>query len=297
MTDIRQSPYWSEFMKELGWGVEKIGKKDQKQFVFLKKIPLLGTVLKSPRIATPIPFTEIDELAQESKAAFAKIEPNHTSSDKSLFAALAQNSFLPERWSLHPTKTIIIDLRKGENELLANMEHDTRYSIRASQRRGVRVVKSSDLERFLKLYRQTAKRQRFWIAEAELRLLWEIFSNEGKAFILIAQWNKADIAGCLILHYDKKAYYYHAASIRHLGELFAPYLLVWEAMLKSKALKLKELDLEGIYDPRIPTTSKWRGFSHFKKGFRGEEVELAGSFVKTYNPLAKLLFKFGNFSF
>jgi lipid II:glycine glycyltransferase (peptidoglycan interpeptide bridge formation enzyme) len=236
-------------------------------------------------------------LAKEKKVVFAKIEPDVLTEEKEVIQQLLENQFKPERWSLHPTKTIVVDLRKSEEELLSAMEKDTRYSIRASQRRGVRVVKSVDLERFLTLYRQTAARQKFWIAEKELRLLWDIFSNEGKGFMLLAQWNKTDIAGCLILHYDRRAYYYHAASLRHLRELFAPYLLVWETMLQAKNLNLKELDLEGVLDPRIPSTSRWRGFSHFKKGFRGEEVELAGSFVKTYNPFAKLLFKFGNLSF
>ncbi len=295
MTDIRQSPYWALFMEELGWSVEKIGPKGKEQIAYMRKLPLLGKVLKAPRLASPIPFVEIDKLAASEKIAFAKVEPQDTSKDKQLLAQLKQNGYRSEKWSLHPTKTVVFDLRVSEDELIANMEKDTRYSIRAAQRRGVRIVKSNDLNRFLALYKQTAARQKFWIAEKELKLLWEIFSTEGKAFILLAQWNKSDIAGCLILHYEKKAYYYHAASINRLRELFAPYLLVWEALNRAKELKLKELDFEGIWDPRIPSTKRWKGFSHFKKGFRGEEIELIGSFVKSYTLPAKVLLRLGNF--
>jgi lipid II:glycine glycyltransferase (peptidoglycan interpeptide bridge formation enzyme) len=198
---------------------------------------------------------------------------------------LTNAGYQNENWSLHSTKTIVLDLRKSDQDLLSDMEKDTRYSIRASQRRGIRVVKSSNLERFLKLYRATAKRQKFWIPEKDLKTLWDIFDNEGKSMILIAVWNRTDVAGCLLLHHQNKAYYYHAASLREYKEFFAPYLLIWESMQYSKSLGLKELDLEGVYDHRFPSTNKWKGFTHFKRGFAGEEVELLGSFVKHYHPL------------
>jgi len=296
MVDIRQSPYWAAFMEELGWNALKIGLQDKKQFVYVRNLPLIGGLLKSPRLATPIPYAELEDLAKEKKAVFAKIEPFENSKEKGLLKELEINNFHFDRWSLHPTKTIILDLRPDEETLLANMEKDTRYSIRAAQRRGVRVVRSNNLNRFLKLYKSTAKRQKFSIAEKELQTLWDIFSNEGKAFILIAMWNKTDIASCLILHFGKTAYYYHAASLVGYKEFFAPYLLIWEAMLVSKSMGLKELDLEGIYDHRLPSTKRWTGFSHFKRGFRGEEVELIGSFVKIYNPIFKPFYKIASIS-
>ena len=290
MTDLRQSPYWANFMEELGWDVVKISQDSKDQYVFLRKVPVVGTLLKAPRIKLPFNFKKLDDLATERKIFSAKVEPDHMLSEKPVLSELKSNLFKSDRCSLHPTKTVVINLRQNEDEILSNMEKDTRYSVRASQRRGIRVVHSNDLNRFVKLYQQTAKRQKFWFPEKDLRLLWEIFSNEGRAFILIAQWNKTDIAGCLILHHDKTAYYYHAASLKQYSEFFAPYLLVWEAILNSKALKLKELDLEGVFDPRMPDTKKWKGFSHFKRGFRGEEKILVGSFVKNYSPVAKALY-------
>ncbi len=289
MTDLRQSPYWASFMEELGWEIVKLNQNTKNQYIYLHKLPLIGTLIKAPRIRLPFAFDKLNDLSKDRKVFSAKIEPDHLLSEKEILSELEKNKFQSERWSLHPTKTMVINLRQSEDEILNNMEKDTRYSVRASQRRGVRVVHSNDLNRFVKLYQQTAKRQKFWFPEKDLRLLWEIFSNEGRAFILIAQWNKTDIAGCLILHHDKTAYYYHAASLSNYREFFAPYLLVWEAIVNSKALNLKELDLEGIVDPRIPETKKWQGFSHFKRGFRGEEKILVGSFVKNYSSVAKAI--------
>ncbi|HSX58278.1 MAG TPA: peptidoglycan bridge formation glycyltransferase FemA/FemB family protein [Candidatus Saccharimonadales bacterium] len=297
MTDIRQSPYWAAFMKELGWEVLPLTQGQHRQFAYIRKLPLFGKTLKAPRLSLPISFSQIDSLAQAEKIVFSKIEPNTSLPNSQIVSELKNYHYKSDRWALQPTKTIILNLTKSDDELLKNMEKDTRYSIRAAQRRGVRVVKSNDLNRFLKLYRQTAKRQKFWFPEKDLKLLWDIFSNEGKAYILIAVWNKTDIAGSLILHHDKTAYYYHAASLRTNKDLFAPYLLVWESMQTAKNLGLKHLDLEGVYDRRIPSTKKWRGFTHFKRGFRGEEVEFVGSFVKTYNPILSTFYNLGNFSF
>lgn len=296
MTDIRQSSQWAYFMEELGWDVARIKGSGKEHFVYLKKIPLFGKILKAPRLSLPLPFSEIDQFSREKNIFFSKIEPNTAQPNSQILTDLKSAGYSSDRWSLHPTKTIILDLRKSDTDLLAAMEKDTRYSIRASQRRGIRIVKSIDLKRFLKLYRATAKRQKFWFPEKDLRSLWDIFSNEGKAFILVAVWNHTDIAACLILHHEKTAYYYHAASLREYKEYFAPYLLIWEAMLHSKSLGLRDLDLEGVYDHRFPATNKWKGFSHFKRGFRGEEVELLGSFVKNYNPILSTFYKVSNFS-
>lgn len=294
MTDIRQSLHWANFMEDLGWGVDKVGRNGQ--FVYYRKIPLFGTVIKAPRLTDPLPLSEIDSFARAKKATFVKLEPFYHSDRKDITDNLTKFGFKGEKWALHPTKTIVVNLRKNDEDLLSDMEKDTRYGVRSSQRRGVRIVKSSDLRRFLKLYQKTAKRKKFWVAEKELSVLWDIFFNEGKAFILIAQWNKADVAGCLILHHEKTAYYYHAASIPQFRELYAPYLLIWEAMQTAKSLRLKEFDLEGLFDSRIPATKNWRGFSHFKRGFGGDEVTLLGSFAKSYNPVLSLLFSLNKFA-
>lgn len=296
MTDIRQSSQWAYFMQELGWDVDQVQGNGQDHFIYLKKVPLFGNLLKAPRLTLPIPLDRIDQLAKTKGVFFSKIEPNTTLPNSEVLSEIKSAGYQNDRWALHPTKTIVLDLRKSTDELLSVMEKDTRYSIRASQRRGVRVVKSNDLQRFLKLYHATAKRQKFWFPEKDLKTLWNIFSNEGKAFILVAVWNKSDIAACLILHHEKTAYYYHAASLRDYKEFFAPYLLIWETIIQAKNLGIRDLDLEGVYDHRFPSTNKWKGFSHFKRGFRGEEIELLGSFVKNYNPLLSTFYKVSNFS-
>ena len=66
-----------------------------------------------------------------------------------------------------------------------------------------------------------------------------------------------------------------------------------KAIAKKRGIKI--FDFEGIIDPRIKATRRWHGFTHFKRGFGGEEVTYLGSFIKFYNPVIKLIFSLNRF--
>ena len=72
----------------------------------------------------------------------------------------------------------------------------------------------------------------------------------------------------------------YAASSDSGNKNFAPTLLVWEAILLAKKLKLKAFDFEGIYDERFPKAAEsWKGFTKFKEGFGGEKVVFMENFT------------------
>jgi len=322
MADLHQSPLWAQYLEKLGWEAKEIKNSkfnpfDQlrvdpeqsrrikiQNYIYIKNLSFFGSILKAPKIDLPLPFSQIDIIAKEKKALFVKIEPNfpinNTGNYKKIYASLKRNQYSQDKWALTNTKTIQIDLRLSEEELLKNMEKDTRYSIKASQRKGVKISESRDFEAFLDLYRETARRNRFWIGPLkELKTKWEIFSKKTAATILFAYPpNNSErlLAAAMVFFWDNISYYLHAASSAQKRDFFAPYLILWETIKLSKKRGCETLDLEGISDNRIPYTKKWQGFSHFKRGFGGKEVTFIGSFTKYYNPLVKLIFKLGSFS-
>ena len=194
---------------------------------------------------------------------------------KKILSLIKRAGFAKDRWSLSPTRTIQIDLTKSEDELLKNMEKDTRYNVRLASRRGVIVKQTDDFEEFRNLYFATAKRKGFWPAKKELKTVWKIFSKNKSASILSAHHNDDILASTLLLYHEKKGLYYHAASAESHRELMAPYLLLWQSIRFLKKKECKIMDLEGTYDPRNPVTKKWRGFTLFKKGFGGEEIKFS----------------------
>ncbi|OGY25511.1 MAG: hypothetical protein A2Z11_03735 [Candidatus Woykebacteria bacterium RBG_16_43_9] len=289
-TDIRQSQLWSKYLEELGWETEKL---TSDSFAYRKKVPILGTIIKIPRVTLPLPLKQIDELTKRRDVFFTKLETTIETGQSNLeniLSLLKTNGFAADRWALSPTRTIQIDLTKSEAELLKNMEKDTRYSIRLAARRGVQVKQTDDLEEFKNLYFDTAKRKKFWPAKRELETLWKVFSKEKRANILTAYYNNKALASTILLDSNRVGYYYHAASSPEHREAMAPYLLLWQAMRFLKKRGCKNFDLEGIYDPRNLVTKKWKGFTLFKRGFGGREVEYIGSFVKYHKLWAKILF-------
>jgi lipid II:glycine glycyltransferase (peptidoglycan interpeptide bridge formation enzyme) len=70
--------------------------------------------------------------------------------------------------------------------------------------------------------------------------------------------------------WEKTAYYWIAGATREGKKLFAPTLLVWEALKVAKRHGMKQFDFVGIWDDRKPTEHHdWLGFTRFKEGFGG----------------------------
>jgi lipid II:glycine glycyltransferase (peptidoglycan interpeptide bridge formation enzyme) len=283
VVDLRQSPQWAKFMKDLGWEVEKI---DNCQ-IFIKKLPLsLGSFVKILRPNPPIPFGEIDKIAKKHRAWFVKLEPNVTGNELRITNyELRRRGFHSSSWPLVPTKTLQINLTPPKEMLFKQCEKRARNAIRKAEKMGLVIGRSKSIEQFCKLWTKNMRRKGNLLASGrEIKSLWEAFGRD--AYLLIAKEGKINkpVGGTLLIKHGKTFHYMHAASSRQGNKLCAPSLLLWESILLGKKLNCQIFDLEGAYDPRFPKAQKgWRGFSHFKKGFGGKEVEYLGSFIKYYN--------------
>lgn len=286
--DIRQSEEWAKYLSHLGWQAEKLKVKGEKFKVYIRELPLVGSVIKIQRPSVIPPIGEIDKIAEKHSALFIKLEPPYQQ-----FNHLTIKQFSPDSWPLLPSKTIWIDLNPDEEEILANFSKDGRYSIRKSERLGVAVRTSEDLKTFHNLFQTTGKRKNFWVPPfADLQAKIKAFENK---FALLLAYQKSEVvAGALILFHDQVAYYHHAASNLKGRQLLAPYLIVWEAIKLAKKKNCQILDLEGIYDSRYRTYRRWKNISIFKRKFGGKEVEYPGSHIRFYNPVIKTIFRFGD---
>ncbi len=350
-TDIRQSEGWGKYLEAIGWQTEVITHQKRTTRIYIRHLPVFGSLIKIPRTILPLPWAEIDKIAKKHRAILVKLEPVNSP------LSIIHYPFTPDSWPLSPTKTIQIDLLKSEEELLANLSKDARYCLRKAKENGLSVQiadcrgqsivipdligdpeycidsrlrgndkKTDPIEIFYNLWAKNAQDKGFWVPfKKEMMALWDAFKEDAHLIFIthdrsvktvipnqigdpeycldsLFQGNDKEIcktcavvAGALVLTHGKIAYYMHAFSTPEGRSLNAPYLLVWEAMLLAKKLKCQILDLEGIWDERFPKRNKkWQGFTHFKKGFGGREVEYPGSFTKYYSPFWKLFFKLGN---
>ncbi len=291
-TDLRQSDLWAEYMESLGWAV------DRHQNHYAYTFSTFGIHLsKILRFNSTLDIEQANQFFKEKNSLFAKLEPDFSVGDD-ILPDIKKSGFVADKWALAPTKTICIDLSKPLEDTLKGFEKDTRYSIRFGEKTGLRVEVGKDFDTFYPLYLTTAKRNKFWTeGEKNITRRWEIFSKKDKAQIFIAYLDKDPLATAMVYYWDKTAYYLYAGSSAQKREFLAPYTLIWEIIKDSKKRGYKFLDLEGVVDSRIPSTASWEGFSHFKKGFRGETLTSVGTFTKVYNPILSPLFQLANRAF
>lgn len=273
--DIRQSPEYAQFIKSLGWQVQNIKGTNS----FIKKIPIAGSIIKIQRTDKEIPFDEIEKVTKEKKAFQVILEPGLVKINPDDFK---KYKYKPLSSPFIPTKTIIKNIKKNEEEILNSFSKNKKRDVVYAQKRGL-LVKEGVLEDFLKLKRQYLLKK-FIIPlgiNKEIKLLFEAFRDKVKAVIVYKKDSPEPLAGAIILISGKTAYYWQAAATDKGKKLLAPTLLVWEAIKLAKKEKCKYFDFEGIYDERFPKNRSWQGFTHFKRGFGGEEITYPAPLAKT----------------
>lgn len=242
-----------------------------------------------------------------NNSVFLKIEPALTDTPE-------HRAFLrAARWKraadTQPSETLLIDLTKLEPELLKEMEHDTRYAIRAAERRGVKtnVARTADekahaFAAFWDLFETTNVRhelhaydKRYYEAVAKLQgdppampahagragCYTEIFTAELKDEPARTQQAGGVVASAIIAYFGKRAYYLYAASKASMGKFNAPSLILWEAIRGAKQKWCTVFDLWGISETR----REWKGVTAFKKSFGGKAVKTVGTWEFPLRPL------------
>ena len=282
MTDIRQSPPFAAFMKDLNWRSAKIGS----VYVYLKKFPLFGHFAKIPRTEKYFSANQLKNLYKQYRIFRLKIAPYLKVQDKnaeSYKRKLLSKGFKIEHSPFNPTTTIQIDLTQKEETIFNSFAEAKRRGVRRAVKNGITVKETNDLEAFIKIRKQQYKLISFLITK-EMKMLWKNFHPRHAALLLAystQQSSRKPLAGILLLMYDKVAYYWYASALKEGKKLFAPTLLVWEALKVAKRKGCRIFDFEGICDDRFPKASlTWKGFTKFKEGFGGKKIVFLENFLK-----------------
>lgn len=231
---------------------------------------------------------EIKTYAKREKCVFARLRPQLKNTPENL-NLLKSLGLKIAPMHLAAENTVILDLEKSEDELLAEMRRQTRYEVRRSQKLDLIVEKSNSEEAFKEFHAvqtETAKRQNFFppsldelLAERKAFLEFNDYIQiyvvkTGKNTIFKDQ--KYDeglpIAYGLVFAHGKEAEYYEAASTDLNRTLPGAYALQWQIIKDLKALGIKRYNLWGIAPPNSPH-HRYAGVTTFKTGFGGETVE------------------------
>ena len=289
--DLRQTDGWAKYLQSLGWEVEEIPGPERSCKIYIRKVPLIGAVVKLQRPAAVPPAEEIDRIAKEHRALFVKLEPSRP---------VSMAGFEPDRNPNLPTKTVVIDLTRSGAELWEDLSKDARQSIRKAVGNQLTAGGyqpgdegfSGALANFQRLLQETGGRQGFRATSLQ-EVQKKAAAFEKDTLIFVVRQDGRPVAAALIIFSGNAAFFHHLGSKKSGQKLFATYFLVWEVLkeIKKRRPDVRILDLEGVDDPRFPQTKSWQKFSVFKRKWGGEEIEYPPPLIKYFNPLVRALFK------
>lgn len=209
-----------------------------------------------------------------------------------------------------PRVTLLLDLKKNNEEILVNMHPKTRYNIHLAEKKGVEVKEEKNVDVFWELNKDTTGRDVFKSHDKEY---YKQMLDLDMAHQFVAYYNGKPVASNIYINYNGVFIYLHGASSNVHRNVMAPYLLQWEGIKLAKKLGCTEYDFWGI-SPIEESNGKgqvcynnfcwnelhpWSGVTRFKVGFGGSvknypeavEVVMDRKKYKLFNLAKKLKFK------
>ena len=321
---ILQSWLWGEVKADFGWRPERYLWLDADDRplaaaqVLQRELRLRGTAMtvqycpKGPLLdwaQTDLAGWVLDDLAALARSRSSlqiKIDPDVTlavgvpgeaddafvDSGQRLARLLGQRGWRASPEQIQFRNTMIVDLTRSEDELLAGMKQKSRYNLRLAGRRGVSVRRGSgdDLDLLSQMYAHTAVRDEFTIREEDYyRTVWGRFLEAGLAQPLVAEVEGEPVAAVIPFRFSGKAWYLYGMSFDAHRDKMPNYLLQWEAIRWAKELGCHRYDLWGAPDRFDPSDPLW-GVYRFKDGFPASVVRTIGAWDFAPNPLRYQLY-------
>ncbi|MFN2137897.1 MAG: lipid II:glycine glycyltransferase FemX [Candidatus Promineifilaceae bacterium] len=250
---------------------------------------------------------ELEKLARRENAILIKIDPEvvrYWGAERERVSPLGAR-FSEEmqqrgwRYSAEQVQfpnTVVLDLERSEDDLLASMKSKTRYNIRLAARKGivVRQGTESDFETIAAMYQETAARDDFSIRPTAYYLdAWLSFYQAGMAMPMVAEYDGEPVAAIILVRFGDRVTYMYGASTEKERQRMPNYLLQWEAIRWAKEQGCRLYDFWGAPTNFVKDDPLW-GVWRFKDGFQGDVIWHIGAWDYVarpfwYNVYARLL--------
>ncbi len=323
-----QTSQWAEVKAEVGWKAHRLAWKDDAgevkalaQVLCRSARPIrrfgpalsVGYVPRGPLLDWNDAVTrqqvliDLESFAREQNLVFLKIDPEviigrgipaeGTNSDDEMGTRVMED-LAAKRWhysaeQIQFKNTVILDLNGDEEHWLARMKQKTRYNIRLAQKNGVQVKKATleDLPLIYRMYAETANRDGFIIRPEDYYLgVWSKFLQANMAEALLAEVDGIPVAGLVLFHLGRTAWYVYGMSTQLHREKMPNYLLQWEAMRVASEKGCLHYDLWGAPDVFDKNNSMF-GVYRFKEGLGGEVVRTVGAWDLPLRPAMFTLYQ------
>lgn len=271
-----QSWQWGDFQHALGRRVERVFHKDENGVTLAQAVQMVlpaglfyWNIPKGP-LGTASLEKMVEVLRHELEdGLFFRVEPG-------------ERSRMQQVGEMQPAHTVVLDLQKGETEILEKMKSKTRYNIRLAERKGVisKFVGIEYFDDFMRLTDQTSTRDHITSHSAiYYKTLLETIQDEGaRAFLAIAEYEGRTVAANIILDFgESRTYLYGATSNLHrnvMAQYALHHFLIKDAIQKG----FKTFDFWGIAPEGADSSHPWFGITRYKMGFGGDVLEMPGTY-------------------
>lgn len=243
---------------------------------------------------------DLQALARQQKAIFIKIDPElvngvgipgqpgteENEQGQQVESGLSTRGWIYSADQIQFRNTVWLDLRGNEEDWLERMKQKGRYNVRLSQKKGVsvRIASKDELPLLYKMYAETSIRDGFVIRSQEYYLsVWQKFIRARKATPFLAEVDGQPVAGLVLFHFARKAWYLYGMSTGQHREKMPNSLLQWTAMQRAKDLDCRMYDLWGAPDEFNESDSMW-GVYRFKEALGGKVIRTIGAWDYTPYP-------------
>ncbi len=314
--NILQTAPWGRLKQKYGWTASRLALADAEGAlvagaqVLYRRLPLrLGSIAYVPRgplldwshAALVHPMrAALDADARRHRAILLKVEPPLEDSPEAA-ARLSRLGFAPSPQTVQPPRTIVLDIGRDEAAILAGMKQKTRYNIRLSARKGVKVREAGPdaLAAFAAMMETTGARNTFGVHTAAYYAAAYALFVPDHAALLMASCEGEDLAGAMVFALGRTAWYFYGASSNARRNLMPSYAVQWAAIQWARARGCTRYDLWGVPDADADTLEAhfktrrdglW-GVYRFKRGFGGRLLRMAGAWDRVYNPLLYAVYR------
>lgn len=296
-----QTGEWGELKAAFGWQALRVVSGDNGVQLLMRSLPMGFTLAYLPK---PISFDnrrlveEVDSLCLAKKSIMLKVEQDDWDSTPTN-AAPTVKDFRISPHAIQPRRTIVVDIRGTEEEILSRMKQKCRYNLRLAEKKGVTVRPWRDIKGFHDLIKTTGGRDGFGVHSLDYYdRVYRLFQPAGMAEMLVAEFEGKPLAALMVFSRGRRAWYLYGASSDEERNRMPAYLLQWEAMRWAKSKGAEEYDLWGVPDEDEQTLESqfesrqdglW-GVYRFKRGFGGKILRAAPAMDKVYNPILYRLY-------
>lgn len=316
---LLQTTNWARLKNRFGWTSHRVWLKKDGRYVAGTQILYrsaafgifkMGYIPHGPLVdwrddeQVKILFNQIDQSVYQHGAGVLKLEP-----------LLWQHKFSAENWqtlcesgqlviptdTIQPPRTILVDIRGTEEEILAAMKSKTRYNIRLSARKDVILREGTikDVPLFNQLIQVTGQRDNFGTHDPHYyRDAFKLFVPD-QAVLLIAEYDGRPLAAAFITAFGKTATYLYGASSNEERNRMPTYAVQWAAIRWAKQKGCTQYDLWGIPDAAEATLEAeftrrkdglWPVY-RAKRGYGGQVQRTVGAADRVYNQRLYWLYK------